>query len=614
MALVSPMPAQFTTISILLNDLKKERDNPVLVLDAGDFMMGSLYHTISREYAFELQMMKKMEYDVITLGNHDFDLMPEGLAETLKAGIKKGGFPKIVQSNIIFSKTSSKDDTLEKLYRKGIIKPYSLIKRKGIKIGIFGILGKGASESSPFIKPLKFDNSITAAKRIVKILKDKEKTDIIICLSHSGIYEDKLKSEDEILAREVNGIDIIISGHSHQKQIKPLFINNTLIVHTGHYGRYIGVLDILQNKNKVELSNYKLHKIDDTIKGDPAIGSTINYYQGAVNIKFLKYHGIGFMTRIAHTDFDLILKEDESNLGNLIADSIRSISNRYVYEQKDPLSKVRIAIVSNGTIRANLLKGKTGKITVTDLFRTIPTGIGMENEIHSMGNPILTFYLNAAEIKKGLEIITSVYPIKGPSYFLQLSGVKFTYNPYRMIFDRVTDILLEDDKGDFLPLDYSHSNKKLYRVAANSFSSFFINRLSKEKFDFLKIIPKDRNGNAINNLASLRVDINKNKEDIQELKEWVCFLKYLLSFPDINKDRFPDIPQKYSGKLGRIVKRASLNPLSLLKRGSYLTWLAFTAVIISLIIMGVIIFFAIKFKGTIGNYLEIIKNIFKHTS
>ena len=87
--------------------------------------------------------------------------------------------------------------------------------RGGIKIGIFGIMGKDAAAVSPFAIPVTFRDPIEVSRKIVSLLREKEKVDIVICLSHSGLNDDTSKSEDEILARKVKGIDVIVSGHSH---------------------------------------------------------------------------------------------------------------------------------------------------------------------------------------------------------------------------------------------------------------------------------------------------------------------------------------------------------------------------------------------------------------
>lgn len=131
------------------------------------------------------------------------------------------------------------------------------------------------------------------------------------------------------------------------------------------------------------------------------------------------------------------IETDESNLGNLIADAIRWYINKNACDFADKDNKIAFSVVSNGVIRNDIIKGKSGKIAVCDAFRTIPLGAGFDG---TMGYPLVSFYLYPSEIKKGLEILTSIYPIKGESYFLQISGAKFTYNPNRMLFDRVTQI------------------------------------------------------------------------------------------------------------------------------------------------------------------------------
>jgi len=263
-------------IATVIKDAKKERKNPTLVLDGGDFLMGTLFHMVSREYSFELRLMKEMGYDAVTLGNHEFDLMPKGLARIIQSGHDKGGIPQIVSSNLIFSKESKKDDSLEKVYKSGLIKSHHVIERDGIKFGFFGLIGKGAAEVAPFASPVKFDDQIKVSKAMVDILRNKEKVDVVICISHSGICEDKTRSEDEILAKEVRGIDVIISGHSHTKTEGAINVNDTIIVQAWEYGKEIGIMDLSLKDGKVKLKKYEQIAINDTIKGDRAITGKIN--------------------------------------------------------------------------------------------------------------------------------------------------------------------------------------------------------------------------------------------------------------------------------------------------------------------------------------------------
>ena len=589
-------------VATVIQSEKAKRSHPTLTVDAGDFLMGSLFHTISREEGVELRLMKEMGYDVITLGNHEFDLMPKGLARIITSAHQKGGIPEVVFSNAIFNQENPEDDSFEELFKKGLIKPYLLKEIDGIRIGFFGIMGKDAASVSPFAWPVKFKNQIEVSREMVKILREKEKADLVICLSHSGLQEKKSRSEDEQLSKEVPGIDIIISGHTHTKLSNPIKVNNTWIVQAHDHGRNVGILDLAYEKGRVTLKGYALVDVDDRIQGDEKIQKKIESYIDAINQRILKDHQLTFYQAVAKTDFDLTLTTDESNLGNLVADSIRWAVNKIDYDQNDPVTKVVFAIESNGVIRDYLLKGKTGKVALCDLFRVFPLGISRGDD--SMGYPIITCYLYGHEIKKALEVVTSIYPKKGNKYYLQVSGVKFKYNPNRMIFDRVTDIAIGSEEEGYVPLDYSGSNKALYRMALNLYNATFINFVGRFTYGTLSIVPKDRQGNPIVSekpkgnpfdlLLPLRVDIDREKPGIQELKEWVVLIDYVRSFPDKDGDGIPDIPDKYRGKLGRIVEESSWNPVRLLSRGTYVTWIALGAIVILLLILGSGIYFLQK--------------------
>jgi 5'-nucleotidase len=540
---------------------------------------------IAREEAIEPRLMKDMGYDVLTLGNHEFDLKPGGLARIIQAAIAKGGMPAVVFSNAIFSKESDQDDALEEVFNKGLVKPYVVLEKGGVKIGIFGLMGRDAAEKSPFASPVKFGDPIGISKEMVKVLREKEKVDMVICLSHSGVINDKSRSEDEILAKEVQGIDVIVGGHSHTRLEKPIVINSTLVVQASSYGKCVGVLDLIWEKGKVQLKNYRLIDIDAAIPGDMALQKKVESFIETIDRDVLQKVGLSSKKVIAQTAFDLRIVEDESNLGNLIADSIRWYVNKHDYDPKDPLTKVVVAIESNGVIRDDLLWGKTGALAVCDVFRTIPLGIGMDD---TMAYPLVSNYLYASEIKKALEVLTSIYPRKGNSYFLQVSGLKFTYNPRRVIFDRVTDIWLGSEEEGYVRLDYSESNKNLYRMATNIYDAAFLNIVGKYTYQLLNIIPKDRNGAPVADLASFLLDADKIQPGIQELKEWIGVVEYIRSFPDTNGDGLPDIPDKYKGKLGRIVVEASLNPISLLSRGTTVTWVVVSAVAGLIIILSLV--------------------------
>lgn len=560
-------------IAALIKSVRQNRAHPVVVLDGGDFMMGSLFHMLSREEAFELRLMHLMGYDAVTLGNHEFDLKPEGLARILTAAHRAGEIPPVVAANVVFSRESRADDALEDVFNQGLVKPYLVVARGGIRIGLFGLMGKDAAEVAPFATPVRFADPIASAREMVRRLREDEKVDLVICLSHSGLSPDKDRSEDEILAKAAAGIDVIISAHTHTKTEGVLTVNRTIIVQAWEYGKQAGVLDVTVDENGVILQNYDLVDMGDGIKGDNLITDRIAGFQSEINRRVLRGEDLTFNRIIAETEFDLYLQTDESNLGNLIADALRWYLHRDRGAASQGWTGKDIAVISNGVIRDPIVVGQTGRIAVCDAFRAIPLGIGFD-EAETIGYPLIAVYIYPFELKKTLEILTSIYPLKGSDYFIQVSGVRFTYNPHRMIFDRVTGIWLGDEENGYRPLDYSKSNHTLLRIVADIYNATFLKIIGDFTYHILDIVPKDRNGRPIDDLRTARIDADGQKPGIQELKEWKAVIEYLQNLPDTDGDGIADVPAKYRSRLGRIGVEASWNPYRLLKGGTYVTWMA----------------------------------------
>jgi len=579
-------------IATVIKREKGARAHPVLVLDGGDFLMGTLFHMVSREQAVELVLMKEMGFDLTTLGNHEFDLKPGGLSRILRAARARGGIPQVIASNMIFDPFEEADDSLEQDFKKGLVKLYVVLERNDIRIGFFGLIGADAAETAPFAWPVTFRDIIETSQEMVPRLREEEKVDVVICLSHSGIWDKKKKSEDENLAKKVSGIDIIISGHTHTQLTEPLIINETIIVQAGAYGKWVGILDVaVDENNKVLFQDYHLFEVDDSIIGDERITALIDAKEEIVERQMLQERGLTFYQPLAETNFDLHVKSEETGLGNMITDATRWAVNKRGYEPDRFSSKVRVSLQSNGLIRSDIVRGKTGLLGVSDLFRVEPLGIGIDN---TMGYPLLSFYLYPSEIKKAAEVATSIYPIKGEDYFLNYSGIKVTYNPKRMIFDRVVGILIEKEDGSYVPLDTSSSNKELIRVTSNYYNSSFIKFVGSYTKNILKIVPKDKHGYPIQDLATARVDADSDVPGIQELKDWEILFEFMDTFGDRDDDGIKEIPVKYSHPEGRFVSEPSLNPVDLLKGGNILTWGAFFVILVGLVLMVLMIGILVK--------------------
>ena len=217
-----------------IDGVRKENKN-VLLFDAGDFLQGTPYFNLFKGEV-EVEAMNLMRYDAATLGNHEFDY---GL-DVLEKVVRRAKFP-IVSSNYDFSETP-----LNKL-----IKPYIILKKEGIKIGVIGIdiQPRGLIASGNY-KGMRFLPPVETANALALKLKTTEKCDMVICLSHLGNEPDKK------MAEQSQNIDIIIGGHSHTYMKEPVVINNmdnkdVLVFQTAGRGIFVGRIDVELEKVKM---------------------------------------------------------------------------------------------------------------------------------------------------------------------------------------------------------------------------------------------------------------------------------------------------------------------------------------------------------------------------
>ena len=568
-------------LASLIRGVRAQRANPVLAIDAGDFLMGSLFHMVSREEAVELRLLKAIGYDAVGLGNHEFDLMPDGLARILSSAYDRGGLPLVVFSSAVFDAKSTKDDSLQQAFDRGLVKRHAVIDAGGLKVGLFAVIGGEAAEVAPFASPVTFRPAVEVAKEMVSLLREKEKVDLVICISHSGLWDDTEKSEDELLAKAVPGIDVIISGHTHTRIDKPRVVAGTVIVQAWEKARQLGVLDLAFDAGKVTLKSWRALPVDDATAGDWLIQGAVEAAITEIDRSVLAPHGLAYRQEIVETSADMTMVNDETGLGNLVADAIRWYANTAASGTDDP-TPVAVAFESNGIIRDDIRRGSTGRIQVSDLFRVLPLGVGMDG---TMAYPLIGVYLTAGELKKALEIVTSIYPMKGSDYFLQCSGLRYAYNPNRMLFDRVTRIDLGSEEEGWTPLDYSASNRLLYRITANLYNATFLKIVGNYTYHVLEIVPKDREGKPIADLVTARLDADRSTPGIQELKSWVGLMEYVRTFPDTDGDGVPDMPVKYLSKLGRNLREPSWSPASLVSHASWVTWAVIGVAAVALLIV-----------------------------
>lgn len=224
----------FAKIKTLING-QKEKNPDTLLLDAGDFSMGTLIQVLFEEQASEIRMLGQLGMDVTTLGNHEFDYKAKGLATMLNRAVaSKEKLPAMVLCNVDWDTMEDNGLTedqklLEEAFDNYDVEEYIVVEKNGVKIAITGVFGKDCLDCVPNC-PLLFKDPVEAVKETVAEIKEEEKVDMIVCVSHSGTWEEDDKSEDEILAKSVPELDLIISGHTHTKLDKPIQHGDTYIV------------------------------------------------------------------------------------------------------------------------------------------------------------------------------------------------------------------------------------------------------------------------------------------------------------------------------------------------------------------------------------------------
>jgi len=522
----------------------------VLQLDAGDFMMGTLFELLGTLEVPELRMMQALGYDATTIGNHELDWTPAGLAAILQAAAAKQVTLPILSSNMQFSSTDPGDDALAALVQgTGALRPKLVKTVGGLKVGIFGLLGANAGQVTPQARPLTFEPIAEAAARMARELREVDHVDLVIALSHSGI-DAQGNGEDADLAAAVPDIDVIVSGHTHDVLPQPAKVGETLIVTAGSYSGYLGELSLTVTpapsaggRASVTLDEYRLLDIDDSIPGDATTQAGLEQFiQGldaALGIRHLGYRQV-----VAETPVDLPFPfYEEAPIGNLVTDAYRSVVSAL-----DPTRPPALAFDADGQIRAPIVKGKTGEIWFTDLFQVLPIGIGPDQV---PGFPLVSFYLNPKDIRSGLEL-NGVPQLVGSDVFLQLSGMKVELDGSKAPFQRVSRLALVTDSGD-QELDVADTST-CYRVVTTNYVAGLLSLVGTVTGGALSVVAKDADCVTPVDPTTRYVDVDPVSPGVQELKHWQALLEYVSKLPDADADGIPDVPSNYGASQGRIVQ------------------------------------------------------------
>jgi 5'-nucleotidase len=542
----------FARLAALIAKRKAARKDrgPVLVLDGGDYSMGTAFGSAIGHTGAELQLLARMGYDATTFGNHDFDLGPDALASAIGLAAKAGHIPAVVAANTDFSKDDATLAGLQRLAKVGTIRRYMVLERGGVRFGLFGLMGKESIFYTSGAGAITFPDAIEAAKEMVALLREKEKVDVVVCLSHGGVEQNKdgtfTDGEDVRLAKAVPRIDVVVGGHTHTELHKPIIVNGrTPVVQTGKYGQNLGELVITLDAGRLTVESYKLHPIDDTIAGDRAIAAEIEKYKATVSKVLFASRGYSIDQPLA------IVAQDVPNtfadiaastpLANLVTDAFRKATG------------ADIGFNANGTMRAGLTRGKSGVQTVYDVFAVAPLGAGVIDP--TAGSTLLTGYFTGQELKNLLEFFLVDSPAHPGEYFPRTSGIRFRYDPSRPKFDVVTAIELGDLDRGYNAIDIAGKDARLYSLTCSLYVGMIVAAIPKYTKGTLALVPKNKDGQPLKSKVEAldmprvttpdllppagtidpgSVATAAHQGAVREIKEWQAIMDHLRSLP-VNK-------------------------------------------------------------------------------
>lgn len=524
-------------IAGIIKSARSENPGSTLVVDGGDCLMGTFFHALEPSTGFQLPLMRKAGYDIVALGNHDFDYGPDAYASIVRASVSRGEIPALLLGNASTDPADPADDRFTEVVSEGLIKQYIVKEANGIRIGVFSLLGKDADASAPYAPPVTFRKIIPAAKKIVRTLKE-EGCSMIICLSHSGLERDddgEWTGEDVKLARKVRGIDLIISGHTHTLLEKPVVVNGIPIIQTGSAGRYVGKAEMEIKNGSFELIDYSLIPVDDRIKADMSIQAEIEAQQLMINSEILTPLGLEYSQPVINLSFPLYCDEygdvAASNLGALVADAI-------YHHMNTTGPGTDIAMVAAGVIRDPLMPGTQ---SVADVFRSMSLGSGNDD---IPGYPLSRLWVTGRELKNIIEILL-MSAKSTPSHFCFYSHLRIEYDPEGGLFKKVKKIEFTDKEGNATVVDVSKDSSRLYSIVANSYMLDFVGIIRKKSFGLINVVPKNIDGTEVNDMDDAVVDFSSTLPGIQEGKEWIALVRYLQHIGTATESGVPVMPDYY---------------------------------------------------------------------
>ncbi|HBH13748.1 MAG: 5'-Nucleotidase domain protein [Clostridiales bacterium 38_11] len=401
----------YEKLSTIVKEIRAKNPN-TLVMDAGDAFHGQTISTLNKGESI-VQIMNTVGYDLMTVGNHDFNYGQDRLLELAEMADFE-----IISSSILKADYSA------------FLPSYVIKEFDGVKVAVFALNTPDTTFTTHpnNVVGLHFFDPVIVGRLMVAQLEDK--ADIIVCLAHLGLGSSGDYSSEKV-AMYVDGIDVIVDGHSHTPLPEGKLVNNTLIVQTGDYIKNVGVVELKLSDGVLTKTAKHITKAEgETMESDQAIVDLIAEIQADNTVITSEVIGTTAIKLVGERE---LVRTGETNLGNLITDAM-------LYE-----TGAQIAFTNGGGIRSSI---EIGDITVGDVITVLP-----------FGNYVVTKEMTGSQIVAALELGMDTYPAQKGS-FPHIAGMKVVFDPAKAAGERIVSVTVG---GEAIVLD----NK--YTVATNDF-------------------------------------------------------------------------------------------------------------------------------------------------
>jgi 5'-nucleotidase len=410
-------------VATIVNNVKAANPN-TLVLDAGDALHGQTIATLVEGESI-IKIFNEIGYDAMTAGNHDFNYGKERLLELADMA----NFP-ILGANVY------------KANYENFLPEYVIKEVGGVKVGIFGLATPETKfKSHPKnTEGLEFFDSVIIGKLMVAKLQDK--ADVIVALSHLGLDQSSTERSD-LIAEYVDGIDLIVDGHSHTVLEEGMMVGDTMIVQAGEYDKNVGRVDILVKNGKVSSMTAKLitKEEGEALEADPGVVAIVEEIKEANDLITEEFVSENSIELVGEREF---VRTGETNLGNLITDSMVEFTG------------ADVALTNGGGIRASI---PAGDITVGDVITVLP-----------FGNYVVTIDVTGAEIVEALEHGLSAYP-ETLGAFPHIAGMNVVFDPSQEAGSRVVEVTIGGEELD-MEATYSLATNDFLAAGGDDYTMF----------------------------------------------------------------------------------------------------------------------------------------------